>query len=254
MMGLERVSIGLHGSTTAAELERLAPLIEAAGFRALWLNDTPHGDALAGLAAAASVTSTLRLGVGVIPLDRRDAAQIAEAASDLPADRLDLGVGSGGATDALARVRAGVEHLRAETSATLLVGALGPRMRALAAEIADGVLFNWLTPSAAHDATRQLKAVNPDARAVLYARTALESDAISALAAEAAQYGSYPSYAANFERIGAEAIDTTIVGTTPEALHDSVHHFLRGVDELVLRAIVAPGSDLARFIELAAAA
>ena len=65
-MGLNRVSIGLHGSTSAAELKRLAPLIEQAGFRGLWLNDTAGGDALEGLAAAASVTSTLRLGVGVI--------------------------------------------------------------------------------------------------------------------------------------------------------------------------------------------
>jgi len=251
-MKLDRISIGLHGGTDVAVVRDVARRMEASGFRGLWLNDTPGGDALRGLAAAASVTSTLRLGAGVIPLDRRSATDVADALGDLPADRLDLGVGSGGPADALARVREGVEQLRAATTATILVGALGPRMRALAAEVADGVLLNWLTPDAAHDAVAELRASAPHARAVLYARTALEDDALSALAAEAAQYGSYPSYAANFERIGAEPIDATIVGTETVLLEERAHEYLRSVDELVLRAVTAPHADLVRFVELAA--
>ncbi|MGL1765637.1 hypothetical protein ACSTIQ_00010, partial [Vibrio parahaemolyticus] len=63
--------------------------------------------ALAALAAAARVTRTLHLATGVVPVDRRPAAQIAaEVASlALPLDRLTLGIGSGIATEgALARV------------------------------------------------------------------------------------------------------------------------------------------------------
>lgn len=251
-MKLARVSIGLPGATEAAVLRDVAPRIEAAGFRGLWLNDTPKGDALAGLAVAASVTSTLWLGAGVIPVDRRSGTDIAERAADLPTQRLVIGVGSGGPADARARVRTALEQLRSATTATLLVGALGPRMRALAAEAADGILLNWLTPSAARTASDELHAVSPASRAVLYARTALETDALSALAAEAAQYATYPSYAANFARLGIDAIDTTIVGADIDSLHERAREYLSGVDELVLRAVVPRDGSLTRFVELAA--
>ena len=112
-MTLSRVSIGLPGATPHDVIEALAPQIEAAGFRALWLNDTPDGDSLAGLAVAARVTSSLRLGTGVIPLDRRPAASILAGLGDLPADRLDLGIGTGGANHGLALVERSVAELRA---------------------------------------------------------------------------------------------------------------------------------------------
>lgn len=251
-MDLSRVSIGLAGATDHATLARVAPRIEALGFRAVWLNDTPNGDSLAGLAIVASVTSRLVLATGAIPLDRRPAAEIAAALAGLPADRLELGVSSGGPADALARVRDGVRVLRDATAAALLVGGLGPRMRALAAEVADGLLLNWLTPAAAASAAAQLHAVNPRARAALYARTIVSPDARPALEAEAADYASYPSYAANFERIGAAAIDTTIDAVEPGALDRRVSEYLEGVDELVLRAVIAPGDDVLRFVERAA--
>ena len=250
-MKLDRVSVGLPGATEHAVIRDLAPRIEAAGFRGLWLNDTPDGDSLAGLAAAGSVTSTLQLGTGVIAIDRRPIVEVAARIADLPIDRLTIGIGSGGPADALARVRAAVEFVRSATTVAVYIGALGPRMRALAAEVADGILFNWLTPAAAHSAAAELHLVNSTARAVLYARTAVETDALSALAAEAAAYASYPSYAANFERLGFDAIDATIVGTEPDVLHERVHNYLKVVDELVLRAVVAPGSGFVRFVELA---
>jgi alkanesulfonate monooxygenase SsuD/methylene tetrahydromethanopterin reductase-like flavin-dependent oxidoreductase (luciferase family) len=249
---LSRVSIGLPGATEHALLASLAPRIEELGFRGLWLNDTPQGDSLAGLEVVASVTTSLRLATGVIPFDRRPASAIVAALGRLPADRLELGVGAGGPQRALKRVREGVSHLRAETSATIVVGALGPRMRALGAEIADGLLLSWLTPLAATLAVDELKAVNPAAPAVLYARTIVHDDARPALEHEAAQYASYPSYAANFERIGASAIETTIDGSGPGALAEITDAYLASVDELVLRAVTAPGTDLVRFVERAA--
>lgn len=248
------VSIGLHGGLDAASIRVLAPQIEAAGFHGLWLNDTPGGDALAGLRAAAGVTTTLRLGVGVIPVDRRPASEIAAALGALPSDRLTIGIGSGGPRDALARVSAAVAELRGATAASLVIGALGPRMRELAAREADGVLLNWLTPSAAVDAMNDLRhdAAGRPVRGILYARTALEPDALPALREEAQRYGSFPSYAANFERIGATAMQTTIDATT-EALSEQIARF--EVDELVLRAITADLTvqSLARFIQSAAA-
>ncbi len=52
---------------------------------------------------------------------------------------------------------------------------------------------------------------------------------------EAAQYASYPAYAANFARLGVEAIDTTLP-QRGEDLAAGVNAYRGGVDELVLRA------------------
>ena len=223
-MDLSRVSIGLAGATPHDVIESLAPQIEAAGFHALWLNDTPGGDSLAGLAVAARVTTSLALGTGVIPLDRRSAADILAALHDLPIERLSLGIGTGAAKHGLALVENSVAELRAGTDASIVVGALGPKLRALAARVGDGVLLNWLTPEAA-------AAQRSPVLSVLYARTALTADALPALREEAARYGSYPSYAANFERIGATPIDTTIDDVA------RIDDYLSAVDELVLRVI-----------------
>ena len=223
-MDLSRVSIGLPGATPHEVLVALAPQIEAAGFRGLWLNDNPGGDSLAGLTAVARVTSALHLGTGVIPLDRRPAAGILAALGDLPLDRLSLGVGTGAARHGLALVEDSVAELRAGTTASIVVGALGPKMRALAARVADGVLLNWITPEVA-------AAQRTPVRTILYARTALSPDALPALREEAARYGSYPAYAANFARIGAEPIDTTIQSVA------RIDDYLAAVDELVLRVI-----------------
>jgi alkanesulfonate monooxygenase SsuD/methylene tetrahydromethanopterin reductase-like flavin-dependent oxidoreductase (luciferase family) len=95
------LSVGIPGSTDAAIIRHLAPLVERAGYRTLWINDAAGGDALTALAVAAEVTTTLRLASGVIPLDRLDSAAIARRARDLPVDRLTLGVGSGGARHGL---------------------------------------------------------------------------------------------------------------------------------------------------------
>lgn len=232
-MDLSRVSIGLPGATPHELVSALAPRIEQLGLRGLWLNDTPGGDSLAGLRAAAAATSVLRLGTGVIPLDRRSARGILADLGDLPVDRLALGVGTGAAKHGLALVEESVAELRAGTAASIVVGALGPRMRELASRVADAVLLNWLTPSAA-------AAQRSTVPTVLYARTALTPDALPALEEEAARYAGYPAYAANFERLGIAVIDTTITSV------DGIGDYLPAVDELVLRAIV-PEPTLAEY-------
>jgi alkanesulfonate monooxygenase SsuD/methylene tetrahydromethanopterin reductase-like flavin-dependent oxidoreductase (luciferase family) len=125
-------------------------------------------------------------------------------------------------------------------------------MRKLAAENADGILFNWLTPDAALDAMSDLRRQASGAvRGVLYVRTIVDAAARPALEKEAAAYASYPSYAANFERIGATALETTLDETNFVA---KLGEYTESVDEVVLRAITPTGSyaDLIRFVETAA--
>ena len=251
-MNLDRVSIGVPGALAADVVRDLAARIERLGFRGLWINDTPSGDSLAGLAAASESTSRLALGTGVIPVDRRSAREIVQGIAGLDTSRLVIGIGSGGPRDALSRVAEAVAELKSSTRAPVLVGALGPRMRKLAAESADGILFNWLTPAAAVAAMNDLRQdASGVVRGVLYVRTIVDAAARPALEAEAAAYASYPSYAANFERIGATAIETTLDDTN---FVDKLGEYTESVDEVVLRAVTPTGSrdDLIRFVETAA--
>jgi alkanesulfonate monooxygenase SsuD/methylene tetrahydromethanopterin reductase-like flavin-dependent oxidoreductase (luciferase family) len=246
------VSIGLRGDVDRATLTAIAPRIEAAGFHGLWLNDNHRGESLDGLAAVAAVTTRLRLGTGVIALDGLAADGILTRLGDLPVDRLTIGVGSGGTSGALARVEGAVATLKSGTTAPVVVGALGPRMRRLAAERADGVLLNWLTPTAAAIATADLRrdAGGRTVRSILYARTIASQVDAAALDTECARYTAIPTYAANFERLGIRAIDTTI--RTP----DDLAAFRPTADEIVLRAITTGGSvpELERLVDTYAAA
>lgn len=238
------VSIGIPGTTDAGTIRALAPRIERLGFSALWLNDVPRGDSLAGLRVAASVTETLRLATGVIPLDRRPVDTLDLAG--LPVERTTIGIGSGGTQHPLALVRDGIAKLRAATDAAIVVGALGPRLRRLAAEQADGVLFNWLTPAAAGQAMTELHeaAAGRAVRGVLYVRTIAELAARAALEREAERYTAVPKYAENFERLGVRPIDATISAADELAAFDVV-------DEVVLRAVTPTGSldELEHFVE-----
>ena len=168
------VSLGVAASIGPELAALLAPAAERAGFHALWVNDTPGADALAVLAAAARTTERLTLATGVLPIDRRSAAEIAlqVAARGLPQDRLVLGIGSGRtASGALRLVADAAAELRSAVTATVVVGALGPRMRALAVEESDGVLLSWLTPAVARDQAAVAHASAPHAHVALYIRT-----------------------------------------------------------------------------------
>lgn len=247
-MDLERLSIGVPGALGPDVIARLATAAETGGFAALWVNDTPDGDAIAALHRAAEGTTTLRLGVGVVPLDRRPVRELVAAVQGLPASRvlLGLGVGAGG-PGSLARMSEAVRVVREETEVAPIVGALGPRLRRLGAEEADGLLLNWLTPEAAADQRTEARnaaaaAGRPMPGVVLYARTISDPAARLALEAEASRYGSYRSYAANFERLGIAPMATTLPLPGTDGLAAGVSAYLDSVDELVLRAVPANSS------------
>lgn len=242
-----RLSVGIAATLDHGIVAELAPRLEQLGFATLWVNDTPGADALASLAVAAATTQRLRLGAGVIPMDRRPPATVlaAVASHALPQHRLVLGVGSGarrgrGVLDA---VRTELAELRAGTEARVVLGALGPGMRRLAAEAADGPLLSWLTPGRAGAIARELRCPT-----VLYVRAAFDEAARSLLEAEATRYAGYPAYAAHFAREAIAPLDT-VVDRDPAR----VAAYREAVDEVVLRAIVADEkpADYLRFAERA---
>lgn len=249
------LSLGVAAAVGPDAGARIAAAAEAAGLHALWVNDTPGHDALAVLAAAAGATDRLTLATGVLPVDRRSPDEILDRVSTLglPAERLVLGIGSGaGAQGALARVSDAAARLRAATTARVVVGALGPKMRRLGAEASDGVLLSWLTPDVAARQADEAHAVAAAAHAALYVRAAVDAAAVARLEDETARYASYPAYAANFARLGIDAGQTTI---HPDGGHTSIAAYRAAVDEVVLRAITAADEvdEYLRFIDLVAA-
>ena len=218
---------------------------ESLGYASFWVNHPGSTDGLASLAVAAGASRRLALGVGVIPLHTRNPDSIAQGvrAHALPIDRLLLGVGSPN-PGSLARVRDGVAALRAQLPGVrVVIAALGPKMCALAGEVADGVLFNWLTPEyarASADLVRAGAAAAKRQPPALYAyvRVAIGPEAHDRLLGEANRYGGVPAYAAHFERMGIKPVETAIAAAGADAVGPALRKWEGAVDEVVIRAIV----------------
>src|SRR5229473_8053665 len=216
-------------AATAPEVIRAAAReAEALGYGSFWVNHPGSTDGLASLALAAGETRRIELGIGVIPLNTRGPASIVQGvkATALPLDRLLLGVGSPN-PKSLSRVREGIAELRGKLSTRLIVAALGPKMCHLAGEVADGVLFNWLTPEHARRSAEQVRAgaaaaKRPPPKIFSYVRLSMGAAAMPTLQDEADRYGSIPAYAANFERMGVKPIETTIAATSPEDVKKAI--------------------------------
>ena len=243
---IPRRGFGVQAALAHDIVRELAPAAERAGYRTFWVNDEADGDGLAALCAAAAVTSTIRLGVGAIPLDRQRPERIASRVKELnlPMERLALGVGSGHPAGGLERVRNGVAALRDAIDATLVVAAIGPRMLALAGEIADGVLLDWPAPSYVADAAQiiargaaEIQRPRPWIGGYVFA--AMGELGIAKLREEAEHYAAIPSYAAHFARMGVGPMETVACGEDAAALRERLAPFEAVLDEAVVRAVVA---------------
>jgi alkanesulfonate monooxygenase SsuD/methylene tetrahydromethanopterin reductase-like flavin-dependent oxidoreductase (luciferase family) len=217
---------------------------EALGYASFWVNHPGQTDGLAALALAAGETRRVDLGVGVIPLHTRGPASIVEGvrATYLPTARLLLGVGSPN-PKSLERVREGVAELKRHLQTRIIVAALGPKMCRLAGEVADGVLFNWLTPEYARRSAELVRegaiAANRTTPVVTYAyvRLAMGPAGIARLGEEGGRYAGIPAYAAHFQRMGVKPVDTAVTGQTPADIRTALTRWDGAVDEVVLRAI-----------------
>jgi len=242
---MTRISLGIAGSLGTDRAAAIAPRLEEAGFHALWINETEGVNALEVAAAAARETERLVVATGVIAVDRRPASELLDdlARLEIPEQRLVVGIGAGQTrAGALARVEQTVADLRQGTSARLAVGALGPKMRRLAAECADAAVLSWLTPEAARAQTAEFHERNPSGSAVLYARANADPAARARLEAEAAAYASFPAYSSHFARLGIDPLDTVISAGRRREAYDGA------VDELVLRA-VAPSDAVDEYLD-----
>ncbi len=237
---------GIVSTTRPAVIEQVAAEAEALGYTSFWANDIPGGDGLAALAAAARATTSLRLVTGVLGVRRHAPDDIAREIDrlGLPAGRLTIGLGTGGAERPLRAVRAGVVELKRLLDVPVIVAATGPRMRALAGEVADGALFNWPSPETAAmardtvlDAARRAGRPRPSASA--YVRCALMPQAEPAVEAEIDQYARRGPYAEQLAAVGLTALDAVVRGTDAAGLQSGIAAYEHTLDEVVVRAITA---------------
>jgi alkanesulfonate monooxygenase SsuD/methylene tetrahydromethanopterin reductase-like flavin-dependent oxidoreductase (luciferase family) len=243
-MGL---GFALFAGTSPEVIRASAREAEGLGLSSFWVNHPGAIDGLAALALAAGETRRIELGIGVIPLHTRGAESIVQGvrAHGLPLDRLLLGVGSPN-PGALKRVREGVAALRSKLPVRLVVAALGPQMCRVAGEVADAVLFNWLTPEHARRSAEWVRAGAAVAgrqppKLFAYVRVALGSAAGGRLQEEGARYAAIPAYAAHFARMAVTPLETAIVARSVDALAPALGKWQGVVDEVVLRAIT--GTD-----------
>ncbi len=250
------LGFGIVGALDLDTVRAIAVRAEEIGIHSLWVNDTPGGDSLARIEAAAGVTTSLRLATGVISVDRKPAEQILDevALRGLPLDRLTIGIGSAKPPSPLRRMEANLAHLRSTLHTPVVVGSLGPRMRRLGAERSNGLLFNWLTPEFARETTDQMRAWaneagNAPVESATYVRTALGAEAVPRLEEEAGRYSAIPSYAANFSRLGITAMETAVHGHRADDIVRGLSAFDGTVDHVVVRAIT-PNDDLGHYLRL----
>jgi alkanesulfonate monooxygenase SsuD/methylene tetrahydromethanopterin reductase-like flavin-dependent oxidoreductase (luciferase family) len=216
----------------------LAGRCEALGYLSLWTTDVPGADGLADVAAFARGSKSLRVGIGVLALDRNSVENIARrvVSLNLPEDRLLLGIGSGASKRPLDVVSAASQELRELLPHTkIVVGAMGPKMCALAGR-ADGVLLNWLTPSLIP--TWRARIGNSKARLHMYVRAALEPDGRTFIARQVELYKRF-GMKNHFDAVGVPANEMGVVGRTPDDFNGQLRRYEAVLDETIVRAIPA---------------
>ena len=139
-------------------------------------------------------------------------------------------------------MRAGIAALRAALPTRLYVAALGPRMCRLAGEVADGVLFNWLTPEHARTSAEWVRAgaeaaQRPAPRLAAYVRVAVGAASAARVEAEGARYDAIPAYAAHFARMGVSPAATAVAAATAADVSRALARWEPVLDDVVVRAL-----------------
>jgi probable F420-dependent oxidoreductase len=226
---------------SVSEQRDAAQRLERAGYRAAWANEPIGGkDVLAQVAVLLAATERITFGTGIANIWAR-APEIAHGASAWLAQaypgRFVLGLGVGYPQQAevvdrefgkpLATMREYLDRMdspmrppAAETPYPRLIGANGPKMVALAAELADGVIPAMMPPAFTRLARLQLA---PDKLIVMSLGVVADSDSDRARAA------ARDRVAAFLARSPARAAILTELGFTSEEVADLSDRLVDGL-------------------------
>jgi alkanesulfonate monooxygenase SsuD/methylene tetrahydromethanopterin reductase-like flavin-dependent oxidoreductase (luciferase family) len=253
--------------TRSAPIEALAayaPLAEQLGYHGLWRAEGVAWDAFTVCTLWAERSTRLQLATGIVSAVTRQPGALARAAitvQELSRGRFRLGLGIGNNPEVpqpasplheMARVARAVRgHWRdalvpdvTQPAPTLWFAALRPKMVALAAEAADGVVLNWVTADHVREIRRQL---GPDFPIACFVRACAGSRAAAAAALRdnLPFYRALPVYRKSLELQGLDPdrmSDDDALRLVVRDRADLAAWQDAGVDELVLRPVGADDS------------
>jgi len=254
-----KLSLTPSRSAPLAALAEIAPLAERHGFYGLWRAEGVAWDAFTVCSLWAERTSRLQLATGIVSAVTRAPGALARAAitlQELSRGRFRLGLGIGNNPEVpqpasplaeMARVAGAVRaHWRdrlvpdvTQKAPAIWFAALRPKMVALAAEAADGVVLNWVTPEHVRTIRRQ---VGPDFPIACFVRACVGSpeQAAAALRDNLPFYRALPVYRKSLELQGLDPdrlSDADALRLVVRERADLAAWQDAGVDELVLRPI-----------------
>lgn len=240
---------GIDATVPLETVQRVARAAEAAGYDSFWLNGSPPRGSMEAVAAAAEATS-LPIGTGVLPFNRRPLEHLIQDVRELgiPEERFWMGIGwGGGSSGALDTMRNAVAQIHSELDARVIVGAVGPNMTRLAGEIGDGVSFTWWFREAVEESRELLaegaaRANREPPPVYSYIRCALLPQAEDAMNEVANRYDQAGSFQRLFRSHGKRAHDTVVTGTTAAELRPGIEREEEVLDYAIIRAITADES------------
>ncbi|MFC5060595.1 LLM class flavin-dependent oxidoreductase [Actinomycetospora atypica] len=282
-----RIGTNITLSTAPHRVAEDVAAAARAGLDSVWTNQMPgHWDPLA-LLAAAGPTRGVSLGTAIVPTHPRHPVLAATEALTVAAATgvpLTLGLGPSHAwwiTDQLGlpyaspaahsaeylEIVGGLlrgEHVHhrgrfftvdtelavAAPDVSLLLSALGPRMLAVARDLADGTVAVWVRPALVADVLRP--ALRDDQRVVVQVLAAVtsEPDVLrERIARDFVAVESMPAYRAVLDRAGLQGpADTLVVGTEEEVARELRAFADAGTTDLVVSPL---GSEGAHVLEVA---
>jgi alkanesulfonate monooxygenase SsuD/methylene tetrahydromethanopterin reductase-like flavin-dependent oxidoreductase (luciferase family) len=227
----------------------LAVQCEHLGYHSLWSNDEPAAPGLNTLAHFATAGPRLELGVGVLPLDRYQPADIAAQIDRLGLDpaKLWVGIGSGQLRSPIRTVERAVVELREilPEQTRIVVAAMRPRLAHLGGQIADAVLLNWLLPAQAAQARGWVQEGSDAAgRAVplmaSYVRVAVGPDGQQRLRAEEGRYRNInENHRRHFEAMDVELGSVGVVAAARQEVLGGLAPYHAVLDLPIVRVLAA---------------
>lgn len=258
-----RRGLGISAGLDARLARDLAVQCQGLGYHSLWANDEPASPGLKTLSYFASAAPQLELGIGVLPLDRHQPAQILAEIEGLELDpaRLWIGIGAGQLRAPVKIIQQAVAELRKHLpeQTRVVVAAMRPQLCRVGGAIADGVLLNWMLPAQAAQARQWVRegaaAAGRTAPVVAsYVRVAVGPRASQRLRDEEDRYRNInEAHRRHFEAMHVALGSVGVAGSTRPEVIDGLAPYQGVLDLPIARVLVASDADSIRRVATAAA-